>query len=318
MRLGQAPPPLMPSLCVTGALSQVGRCDIGSGESLMFTIVRPRQLHDTHRPPLVVCHGGPSIPSNYLLPLVNGVTDRAVILYDQYGCGKSSRPRNVEEAPFSIALMVEHLQILLTKQWELKKYHLLGHSFGGILAYEYLLQASEVDRAACQSLILVSTPTDASQILRESKRLYREVNGLKEDIEDDKNDNEETAGDDDPSRRQLYSERFRETHECRLPHTPLPLIDAMAQAGPTNWRGAAAISNYCVTQSLHKIPSLLLRGEYDFCTKECMERWSDILIDPPPEWKTLSNCSHYAMLEDERQCGKVISEFLVRQDSFAK
>ena len=93
-RLGQAPPPPMPSLCVTGALSQIGRCDAAPGVTLCYCIFRPRQLHDTRRPPLVVLHGGPSIPSNYLLPIVNGVTDRTVIFYDQFGCGKSSRPSN--------------------------------------------------------------------------------------------------------------------------------------------------------------------------------------------------------------------------------
>ena len=57
--------------------------------TISYCLFRPRQLLDNEKPPLLVLHGGPSIPSNYLLPIINGVTDRSIILYDQYGCGKS-------------------------------------------------------------------------------------------------------------------------------------------------------------------------------------------------------------------------------------
>lgn len=78
-RLGEMPPAPLPSLCITGAMSRVGRFEPAPGISLAYTIFRPRQLLDDNRPPLVVCHGGPSIPSNYLLPIVNGVTDLSLI-----------------------------------------------------------------------------------------------------------------------------------------------------------------------------------------------------------------------------------------------
>lgn len=305
-RLGQAPPPPMPSLCVTGALSQIGRCDAAPGVTLCYCIFRPRQLHDARRPPLVVLHGGPSIPSNYLLPIVNGVTDRTVIFYDQFGCGKSSRPSNAKQQPFSIDLMVEHLNLMISKQWGLQKYHLLGHSFGGILAYEFLASLSESDRAACRSLILASAPTSARIIQEESKILYRTVNGLSEDYDESL---------DDPVTRKSHAETFHQTYECRLAQPPLAFIDAMAQAGPPAWRGIPAISNYQAQRKLSNVPCLLLRGEYDFCSEKCMDGWNDLLLDPTPEKKILTNCSHYGMLEDEQQYGKAITEFLLQQDA---
>ena len=134
-RLGEMPPAPPPSLCITGAMSRVGRFEPSPGISLAYTVFRPRQLLDDRKPTLIVCHGGPSIPSNYLLPIVNGVTDRAVVFYDMWGCGKSSRPSRLTNTPFSIPKMVEHLQGLI-KHWKVTKFHLYGHSFGGILAYE--------------------------------------------------------------------------------------------------------------------------------------------------------------------------------------
>jgi proline iminopeptidase len=306
-RLGQAPPPPMPSLCVTGAMCQQGRAEVSPGVVLVYCIFRPRQLHDERRPPLVVLHGGPSIPSNYLLPIVNGVTDRAIVFYDQWGCGKSSRPSD-ETVPFSIPTMIQHLHMLVTKQWGLSKFHLLGHSFGGILAYEYLLQATTGGGGGgggCQSLILASAPTSAALIQEESKRLYREVNDLGAD---------EKEQDEDGATRQLYSETFRQTHECRLEQTPLAMIDALAQAGPTCWRGVQAIADYQATEKLGHIPTLILRGEYDFCTRMCMDGWKDLIQNPAPQTKTLTDCSHYGMLEDEHQYGKAITEFVLQQD----
>ena len=316
-RLGQAPPAPLPSLCVTGAMCQQGRMETVSGDvnervTLAYCVFRPRQLHSSEKPPLVVLHGGPSIPSNYLLPIVNGVTDRAIVFYDQWGCGKSSRPSKSTKTPFSISTMVQHLGQLLRKQWKLNAYHLLGHSFGGILAYEYLLQLQEAERGTiggCQSLILASTPTSASLIQEESRRLYRDIAGM------DENDMDE---EDDTLSKKRYDEIFRQTHECRLVQTPLALMDALAQAGPISWRGIPAIADYeAPATAAHQtkfLPTLVLTGEYDFCTDQCVAGWKERILDPPPKYKILTNCSHYGMLEDERQYGNAILAFLLQQD----
>jgi proline iminopeptidase len=331
---------------------------------LSYCIFRPRQLHDENKPPLLCLHGGPSIPSNYLLPIVNGVTDRAVIFYDQWGCGKSSRPppqaktndenvnnKKTQYAPFSIPTMVEHLRQLIEEHWKLKRFHLLGHSFGGILAYEYLLTMKRQQEdfvwqhGACLcSLILSSTPTSAELIQSESERLFLNLtNGGNNDTNDIGNGDDDDDDDDDglaageknscnpPNKRRKqqlhqsmkYSEEFRQTHECRLPNLPLSLMDALAQMGPIPWRGIQAIDGYEAGKEVDdsdKVPSLLMRGEYDFCTEHCMKGWKERLWSPSngdaePEEKVLSNCSHYAMLEDETLFGAEILRFVTSHDA---
>ena len=66
-----------------------------AGHKLWYRIANPASFDAA--PPLVVCHGGPQVPSDYLFDLEN-LEDRAVIFYDQLGCGRSDRP-----APFSTA-----------------------------------------------------------------------------------------------------------------------------------------------------------------------------------------------------------------------
>ena len=397
-RLGDAPPPPLPSLCVTGALSRIGRYQVvthnkssanGEGRNeyttceeegastsknsenttildnngmpiiLSYCIFRPRQLHDQNKPPLLCLHGGPSIPSNYLLPIVNGVTDRAVIFYDQWGCGKSSRPQlqtkndsknaseqKMQHPPFSIPTMVEHLRQLIDEHWKLKRFHLLGHSFGGILAYEYLRNikirgedSSRLDRSCPCSLILSSAPTSAELFQSESERLFKNLNADAIDdakyLMNDCND-ASVAGDTDSCnqinerrKHQLRqymksSEEFRQTHECRLSNPPLCLTDALAQIGPTPWRGIDAINGYEAEGKIddrYQIPSLLVRGQYDFCTDRCMKEWKERIWSPvnempEPTEKVLSNCSHYAMLEDEDLYGEEILNFVRLHDTF--
>jgi pimeloyl-ACP methyl ester carboxylesterase len=159
-------------------------------------------------------------------------------------------------------------------------------------------------------------------IQEESKRLYRSVNGLSEENDHAKEDKDDHGGhDDDDSegedkqRLYEYSETFRQTHECRLTHPPLALVDALAQAGPTPWRGIPAIPDYQATKTLSSVPTLLLRGEYDFCSDRCMDGWDDILLDPAPQRMVLTNCSHYGMLEDELQFGMAIKDFLANLGS---
>lgn len=45
--------------------------------------------------PLLVLHGGPGVPHDYLESLADLADERPVVFYDQLGCGKSDRPDDV-------------------------------------------------------------------------------------------------------------------------------------------------------------------------------------------------------------------------------
>src|SRR6185436_10363937 len=46
------------------------------------------------RTPLLLLHGGPGYPSDYLARLERLGDERPVIFYDQLGCGRSERPND--------------------------------------------------------------------------------------------------------------------------------------------------------------------------------------------------------------------------------
>lgn len=114
--------------------------------------------------PLVVVHGGPGYPHDYLEPLGALGDEREVIFYDQLGCGKSDRP---DDAPtqrdgaedrrddagarsgtaedrrddirlWTIDRYVRELQELV-RFLNFEEYHMLGQSWGAALAASFAL-----------------------------------------------------------------------------------------------------------------------------------------------------------------------------------
>lgn len=300
----QLAPPAM-SICLTGVMSTEGSCKVSrtlesdSGSTLHATIryriFRPRQLR-MNPPPLVVLHGGPGVPCNYLLPLVNVICDRAIIFYDQIGCGRSSRPE--EEEAYSIPFAVQDLETLFAK-WNLSSYHLYGHSWGGILAFEYLKRTRD---EKCCSVILASAPTSVTLVEAESKRLLQEL---------------EEEGDEDERQ---ATERFRSKHECQALPIPLNLLDAYAHAAKT-WRGIEAIPGYVAMlgdddETPLPQPAFIIRGQDDFVTQVCLDDWTKLFQNT--QTMVLAGCSHHALLENEQLYGDVVSSFLVDHDPEVK
>jgi len=84
--------------------------------------------------PLVLLHGGPGFSSFYLKPFEDLGNDRIVIRYDQLGGGKSDTTSDT--TIFNIRHFVAELDSLRSALG-IAKWHVLGHSWGTILAVEY-------------------------------------------------------------------------------------------------------------------------------------------------------------------------------------
>jgi pimeloyl-ACP methyl ester carboxylesterase len=80
------------SLQVTRTLQQPDNHVTTAVFNLAYTIHRPMTLSSQKACPILVLHGGPSVPSDFLFPLVNVVPYRSIVFYDQLGCGKSDEP----------------------------------------------------------------------------------------------------------------------------------------------------------------------------------------------------------------------------------
>ncbi len=86
--------------------------------------------------PVLMVHGGPGAPHDYLEPLAALADERPVVFYDQLGCGNSDRPD--DPALWTTARFVEELAAVRAALG-LREVHILGQSWGTMLAVEYML-----------------------------------------------------------------------------------------------------------------------------------------------------------------------------------
>ena len=240
--------------------------------------------------PLLVCHGGPGVPSDYLFPLVE-ILQRPVIFFDQLGCGRSDRPEPTDQE-YSIAAsvrdLVELIEALVAEAWIPNRdgraaYHLYGQSFGGILAFETLTAAQGPPLP--RSLTLSNVPSSVPVLLEEVAILSADLGG--------------------------DGARFDATHVCRLASRPAALRAAYAPGHPgSHWRGVNVIADWCVSEGCvasFTLPVLRLAAEYDFVTPRSMQGWHQLSAQ---QLVVLSGAAHHALLEKPWTYGAHLEAFL--------
>jgi len=247
--------------------------------------------------PLLVCHGGPGIPSDYLFPLV-GPLLRPVIFFDQLGCGRSDRP-DPEVQEYSIAAsvqdLVEVIEAMVANGWipirdGRPAYHLYGQSFGGILAFEAL--TAESGPPVPRSLTLSNVPSSVPLLLEEVASLLADLGG--------------------------DSSRFDATHVCRTSPRPPALLAAYAPGHPgSHWRGVDVIADWFATErsldSLH-LPVLLMAAEHDFVSLRSMAGWQKLAKQ---RLVVIPGAAHHALLESPEAYGAHLEAFLHEHEANA-
>jgi proline-specific peptidase len=247
--------------------------------------------------PLLALHGGPGSTHNYFAPLERLADRRPVVLYDQIGCGKSDRPTEIE---WAVDVFREEVDTV-REHLELERIHLLGTSWGGILALEHVLGGAT---GIC-SLILSSTLASIDEWVQEQRRLLREM-GL-EPVSADDPDHERVE--------QLYFDR----HFYRGPKPRIELermfaernVDVYhAMQGPDEWTVTGALRGWDVRDRLGEIdiPTLVIRGRHDMST----EKIAATLVNGIRNARevVLRDSSHTPVLEETDTYLATIEEFM--------
>jgi L-proline amide hydrolase len=110
---------------------------------------------DAGRAPLVVLHGGPGAAHDYTLAMTSLADDgRAVVHYDQLGCGRSTHLPDADPSFWTVDLFVAELRNLVDVLGIGDRFHLLGQSWGGMLGPEVVLS----DSSGISSLTICDSP----------------------------------------------------------------------------------------------------------------------------------------------------------------
>lgn len=310
--------------------------------NLSYTIYRPELLQSMDKKPILFIHGGPSIPSDYLQPIAQQayLKDRCVIFYDQIGCGNSSIPKDIEQ--YSIEKTVDDLEHFI-QHLKLKQFHLYGHSFGAIVAYEYSKRlcegtvsnnkrlqtcnydtqdncVPEVVKVELLTVTLCSAPSNLQKVDNGTKLLMKSIRPRSNSVDtESSSDTSLDATIDEESTEDCY-DLFHKHFVCRTSDgiLPRPLQEAYRKKGDV-WEGTDAIIEYVAKPPSMSAsimpPTLLLRGEYDFVSKQYgFDEWKKLLNHNSVFCQTLNGCSHYSMLENGELHSLRLNAFLVQHE----
>lgn len=241
------------------------------GYRIYFRIVGTN--NGSGRLPLLCLHGGPGASWDYFEPLERLANDgRQIVFYDQLGGGDSSVPS--DPSIHTIALFLEELAEV-RRTLQLDRVHLLGHSWGGMLAMEYAL----TQPPGLASLILGNTAASMAEWVAEMRRL---VSQLPLEMQEAISRHEAEGTTDSPeymeacrefSRRHL-TRRLNPRPDCltRMAQKPGELV-YHAMWGPSEWHVTGTLRDWDVSTrlSLITVPTLLIGGRYDEATPAVME-----------------------------------------------
>ena len=284
------------------------------GYNIWYRIVGDRE--EPGRFPLLCLHGGPGATHDYLEPLeAMASTGRRVIFYDQLGNGNSDHPH--DPSMWSVELFVEELGVM-RDSLGLKHVHILGQSWGGMLAMEYAL----TQPPGISGLVIADSPASMPQWVEEANRLRGELPpGIQETLL-----KHETAGTtDDPAYEEAMMAFYRR-HVCRL--DPFPecvnrTFEKLAQNpevyhtmnGPSEFHVIGTLKNWNIVDRLGEIrvPTLVISGRYDEATPAIAETVNHGI--PGSKWIVFENSSHLPHVEETERYIRALNEFLGQVES---
>lgn len=270
---------------------------------------------DSEGAPLLVLHGGPGMTHFYLESLEALADTRPVIFYDQLGCGNSVTTAEDTESLWTIERFVKEVQVV-RDSLGLSEVHILGHSWGSMLAVEYM---TRTEPKGVQSLILAGPFMSTSKWISDTKDLLKT---LPEEIQEVVEKSEAEGNYDNPEYLEAM-DVFYENFFCRLDPWPESLLKAFETMGfevynymwgPSEFTATGTLKNHQVIDKLAEldVPVLFTSGEFDEARPETAEYYKSLVSTA--ELHIIDGGSHCHHLEKPDEFNKVISDFMQKHE----
>lgn len=270
------------------------------------------------KPPVFILHGGPGAAHNYVDAYKLLSRDgRAVIHYDQLGCGNSTLLPGKGAEFWTPQLFVDELENLVDHLKQRAAFHVLGQSWGGMLAAEYGVRRP----LGLKSLTIANSPASMALWTAEAMRQRSE---MPKDIQDTLN-RYEKLGDYANEEYQKATMWVYERHVCRVVPFPPEVTATFEQVarnptvynvmnGPNEFFVIGSLKNWDITPELHRInvPTLIISGRHDEATPATVQPYKDNIKGS--RWVIFEHSSHMPHVEEQDLCMKTVGEFLGAND----
>jgi proline iminopeptidase len=297
---------------------RTGRLKTGEGYELYYEIAG--EAAET----LVCLHGGPGADCGYMRPLsAVADDDLQVLIYDQLGSGKSDVPP--DDYDWTVERFVHELDDL-RERLALGRIHLMGNSWGGVLALQYALDRPH----GVASLVLSNTAASIPDALVEIGRLRAALNPAtlstleRHEAARDYKNPEYLDAIDELYIRHLWRpypwEHDRAQDQWNEEIVPIFADDGPAFAamwGPNDFHCTGSLATWDVKARLPEIaaPTLITCGSYDMCPPALHRAMADGIHDN--EYVIFGNSSHLPWLENESHAYLAVLRDFIRRHPVA-
>ena len=268
--------------------------------------------------PLVILHGGPGASHDYTdrMKLIAG-QGRAVVHYDQLGCGKSTHLKEKGAEFWTVELFLRELENLLRHLGIQDGYHILGQSWGGMLGAEHAVTQPK----GLRSLTISDSPASMELWVAEANKLRdalppeAQATLLKH----------EAAGTTGAQEYQDAMRVFYDRHVCRVVPWPPEVLRSFSQIeadptvyftmnGPSEFHVIGSLKSWSIIDRLDriKVPTLLISGRYDEATPAVVQPFADGIKDV--RWQIFEQSSHMPHVEETELYMKTVGAFLDQND----
>ncbi|MBK6265228.1 alpha/beta fold hydrolase [Marivirga sp. S37H4] len=255
--------------------------------------------------PLLIINGGPGMNSNGFAEMAKNLAENyQTIIYDQRGTGQSILS-NRDHTAVTMDWMVKDMEAL-RKYLKLEEWTLLGHSFGGMLAYYYATKHPERVKAMIQSssggmdlalLSLINLRDKLSEMEWDSLQHYQ---------------SQLNEGDTSYATQLKRGEFMAPAYLYNRKHIPVlaeRLTQGDSQLNGWVWADLRKI-NFDTKETLSSFekPVLIIHGRNDLLDEAVAETAHQIL--PNSQLELLDRCAHYGWLDRPDVYYKLIDTFM--------
>jgi L-proline amide hydrolase len=271
--------------------------------------------------PVVICHGGPGATHDYVEPIASALAapGRACVVYDQLGNGRSDHLPDADPAFWTVELFERELAALAEHLGIAGRYHVLGQSWGGMLALLHALERPP----GLVSVVAADSPASIDAFAAGANALLDD--GFPADVVSTIREAERSGETSTPQFQAAVTE-FYKRHVCRLDPWPDEVLRSFAAMesdptvygtmnGPTEFTVVGTIAGFDITDRLGEIevPVLLVSGAYDEVRPHVVASMDERLRDS--EWVLFEESSHMPHLEEPERFLAVVSAFLERVEA---
>ncbi|SDI24110.1 proline iminopeptidase-family hydrolase [Mucilaginibacter gossypii] len=268
---------------------------------------------------VLLLHGGPGFSHDYMECFEDFLPKEGIefYYYDQLGCGNSDAP--ADTSLWNIPRYVEEVEEV-RKGLGLDNFYILGHSWGGMLAMEYLHKYQSHVKGAVLSNMTAGIKGYVAYAAELKKKFFTPRDITVFDSLD------RLKQYDSPQYNDLLMNKLYTQVICRLPleNWPEPLWRAFKKANHTIYIQMQGVDEFHVTGNFKgwefwdklqniKTPTLVLGGVHDEMNPEDMKKEGRLL--PNSRTYLCPNGSHMSMYDDQQNYFKNLITFLKDVDA---